>query len=158
MKEADNQSVNSQLQMQIHIIILNTRKIRSQEQIPQMFVSGREEQVQGLRGRNLLSKNYSCYFTRLESWHTHPLVLAKNMLHKNKFIRYKKLCCWGYNNSPFHYGCTDKRTSRINNYILNASIIHALLLTIGRGGVCPSIYTAVIFWRAFDRICSRSIH
>ena len=93
MEEADNQSVNSQLQMQIHIIILNTRKIRSQEQIPQMFVSGREEQVQGLRARNLLSKNYSCYFTRLESWHTHPLVLAKNMLHKNKFIRYKKLCC-----------------------------------------------------------------
>ena len=93
MEEADNQSVNSQLQIQIHIIILNTRKIRSQEQIPQMFVSGREEQVQGLRGRNLLSKNYSCYFTGLESWHTHPLVLAKNMLHKNKFIRYKKLCC-----------------------------------------------------------------
>ena len=38
---------------------------------------------EGLRGRNVLNKNYSCYVTTLERWHTHPLVQVHMYVHKS---------------------------------------------------------------------------
>ena len=52
---------------------------------------------ENLRGRNILNKNYSCYVTMLESWHTRPLIhsvythtLCK-LLHSASGIQYSGL-------------------------------------------------------------------